>query len=167
MRKKICHLEKEVIDCLKVERLSPEIKKHISECPICKDVVSIHKWINQFKNRTWNAEMQEKTLPAHETIWKSAYAKRKPDKALVKKALKPLMYPQVFTYPILIIGVIFLFLSNIKEIGNIVDSSPVFDSFSRIMAQIFPLFLFPMGVVIISMLFCAFVLAFEKRKRTA
>lgn len=171
MRKKICHLEKEVIDCLKVEKLSPEIKKHISECPICKDVVSVHKWINQFKNRTWNAEMQEKTLPAPETIWNRAYAKRKPDKALVKKALKPLMYPRVFSYPILIIGVIFLFLSNIKEIGNIVDSSPVIgpilDSLSRIMAQIFPLFLFPMGVVIISMLFCAFVLAFEKRKTTA
>jgi len=167
MRKKTCHLEKEVIDCLKVERLSPEIKKHISECPICKDVVSVHKWINQFKNRTWNAEMQEKTLPAPATIWNRAHAERKPDKALMKKALKPLMYPQVFTYPILIIGVIFLFLSNIKEIGNIVDSSPVLDSLLRIMAQIFPLFLFPMGVVIISMLFCAFVLAFEKRKKTA
>lgn len=167
MRKKICHLEKEVIDCLKAERLSPEIKKHISECPSCKDVVSVYKWINQFKNRTWDAEMKEKTLPAPATIWNRAYAKRKPDRTLVKKALKPLMYPRVFSYPILIIGVIFLFLSNTKEIGNIVNSSPVLDSFSRIMAQIFPLFLFPMGVVIISMLFCAFVLAFERRKKTA
>jgi len=171
MRKKICHLEKEVIDCLKAEKLSAEIKKHISECPYCKDVVSIYKWINQFKNRTWNAEMLEKTLPAPEAIWRKAYAKRGPDKALVKKALRPLMYPRVFSYPILIIGVIFLLLKNMKGIVNIVDSSPVagpiLDSLSRIMAQIFPLFLFPMGIVIISMIFCAFVVAFEKRKKTA
>lgn len=171
MRKKICHLEKEVIDCLKAERLSPEIKKHTSECPICKDALSVYKWINQFKNRTWDAEMQEITLPAPETIWNSAHAKRRPDRTLVKKALRPMMYPQIFSYPILIIGVIFLLFSNMKQIGNFVDSiagvGPVLDSLSKIMAQLFPLFLFPMVIVIISMLFCAFVLAFETRKKTA
>lgn len=171
MRKKICHLEKEVIDCLKAERLSPEIKKHISECPLCKDVVSVHKWINQLKNRAWNTEMQEKTLPDPETIWNRAHATGRPDKALAKKALKPLMYPQIFSFPILIIGAIFLFIKNMKGMGNFVNSivgtGPVFDSWLRILAQIFLLFLFPMGVVIISMLFCAFVLAFEKRKKTA
>ncbi len=64
-----------------------------------------------------------------------------------------MMFPQVISYPILLIGVIFLFFSNMNQIGN--------------MAQLFPLFLFPMVIVIISMLFCVFVLAFEKRKKTA
>ncbi len=170
MRKKICHLEKEVIDCLKAEKLSPEIKKHISECPFCKDVVSVHKWINQFKSRSWNAEMLEKTLPDPETIWNRAYAKRRPDKRLVRKALRPLIYPRVFSYGVLIIGVIFLFLSNMKEIGNIIDSSlragPVLDSLSKIVAQFFPYFFIPMVIVFISMLFCVFVVAFEKRRET-
>ena len=170
MRKKICHLEKEVIDCMKAEKLSPEIKKHISECPFCKDVASVHKWINQFKNRSWNAEMLEKTLPDPETIWNRAYKKRRPDKGLVRKALRPLIYPRVFSYGVLIIGVIFLFLSNMKEIGNIIDSSsgagPVLDSLSKIIAQFFPLFLIPMVIVFISMFFCVFVVAFEKQKKT-
>ncbi len=66
MRKKICHLEKEVIDCLKAGRLSQEIKTHISECPICEDALSVYKWMSQFKNKAWNAEMQKKILPTPE-----------------------------------------------------------------------------------------------------
>jgi len=170
MRKKICHLEKNVIDCLKAERFSPEIKKHISECPFCKDVLSVYKWINQFKNRSWNAEMLEKTLPDSETIWNRAYAKRRPDKGLVKKVLRPLIYPRVFSYGVLIIGIIFLFSSNMKEKGNIIDSNSgaglLLESLLKIIVQFFPLFLIPMIIVFISMLFCVFVSAFEKRKKT-
>jgi len=170
MRKKICHLEKNVIDCLKAERFSPEIKKHISECPFCKDVLSVYKWINQFKNRSWNAEMLEKTLPDSETIWNRAYAKRRPDKGLVKKVLRPLIYPRVFSYGVLIIGIIFLFSSNMKEKGNIIDSNSgaglLLESLLKIIVQFLPLFLIPMIIVFISMLFCVFVIAFEKRKKT-
>lgn len=171
MRKKTCHLENEVMDCLKAEKLSPEIKKHLSECPYCKDVALVHKWINEFKNRSWNAVMAEKILPDPETIWNRVYAKRRPDRELVKKALRPLIYPRVFSYPILIIGVIFLFLSNMKEIGNTIASSPVagpfLDSFSRIITQFFPVFLIPMFIVFISMLFCVLVVALGKLKKTA
>ena len=170
MRRTICHLEKEVIDCLKAEKLSPEIKKHISECPICKDIVSVYEWISQFKNRSWKAEMLEKALPDPETIWNKAYAKRRPDKRLVKKALRPLIYPQVFSYCVLIIGILFLFLSNRKEIENILDSNSgagmFLDSLLKIIAQISPFFLFPVAIVFILMLFCVFVDAFEKRKKT-
>jgi len=170
MRKMICHLEKEVMDCLKAEKTSPEIKKHISECPFCKDVVSVHKWMNQFKSRSWNAEMLEKTLPDPETIWNMAHTKRRPDKGLVRKALRPLIYARVLSYIILISGVIFLFLSNMKEIRNIIDSSsgagPVLDSFSKIAAQFSPLFFIPMVTVFISMLFCIIVVALEKRRKT-
>jgi Fe2+ transport system protein B len=171
MRKKSCHLENEVMDCLKAGKLSPEIKKHLSECPYCKEVASIHKWVKQLKNRSWNAVMAEKVLPEPETIWNRVYAKRRPDRELVKKALRPLIYPRVFSYPILIIGVIFLFLSNMKEIGNTIASSlltgPALDAFSKIITQFFPLFLIPMFIVFFSMLFCVFVVALEKLKKTA
>jgi hypothetical protein len=169
MRKKTCHFESEVIDGLKKEKLNTEIKKHISECPICEDIVFVHRWMSQFKNRSLNAEILEKTLPDAETIWNRAQAGRA-DNELVKKALRPLIYPRIFSYGFLIIGVVILFLSSIKKIGNVIDShsgaGPVLDSLSKIIAQFFPFFLIPMVIVIISMLFCVFVAAFERRKKT-
>ena len=94
---------------------------------------------------------------------------RRPDKRLVKKALRPLIYPRIFSYGVLLIGVV-LFIANIKKIGNFLDSSagvgPLLDAISK-MTQILPYFFLPMVVVIISMLFCVFVVAFEKRKKTA
>jgi len=171
MRKRACQLEREVMDCLKSEKLSPEIEKHISECPLCEDAVSVYKWMNQYKNSSWNAEKLEKTLPDPETLWNRSQAKRKPDKGLVKKALRPMVYPRVISYGVLISGVIYLFLSNIKEIGNILASSsgvrPALDSLSKIAAQFFPIFLIPATMIFISMLFCVFVVGLEKLKKTA
>jgi hypothetical protein len=168
MRKKSCPLEKEVMDCLKAGKLNPEIEKHTSECPVCEDVVAVYEWMNQFKNSSWEAEMLEKTLPDAETIWNRAQAKQKPDRRLVKKALRPLIYPRVFSYGALIAGVIYLFLTKGKAIGNIISSSsgasPVFDSLSRTIAQLFPIFIIPAAMIIISMLFCVFIIGLEKLK---
>jgi len=168
MRKKSCHLEKEVMDCLKAGKLSPEIEKHTSECPVCEDVVVVYEWMNQFKNSSWRAEMLEKTLPSAETIWNRAQAKQRPDRGLVKKALRPLIYPRIFSYGALIAGVIYLFLTRGRAIGNIITSSsgagPVFDSLSRTIAQLFPIFLIPAAMIFISMLFCVFVVGIEKLK---
>jgi len=166
MRKKSCYLEKKVIDCLKAGKLSPEIEKHTSECPVCGDVVAVYEWMNQFKNSSWKAEMLEKTLPDAETIWKRAHAKKKPDRELVEKALRPLIFPRVFSYGALIAGLIYLFLTNGRAIGNIISSSSglgsALDSLSRIIAQFFPIFIIPAAMIFISMLFCVFVAAFEK-----
>jgi hypothetical protein len=157
MRKKICHLEKEVMKNLKAEKLNPEIKKHVSECSYCMNIVAIHDWMNQYKEKAWNTEMQKGIFPHPDTIWNRAYAKRRPDKALVKKALRPLVYIQVFSYMVIIIGVYLLLRSNVEKIGNIIDS--------RIIAQILPIFFIPMVIVLISMAFCVLVAAFEKRKK--
>lgn len=169
MRKKTCHLEREVINGLKKEKLSPEIKKHISECPLCEDIVFVHRWMSQFKNRSWNAEILEKILPDAKTIWNRAQTRRA-DKELVKKALRPLIYPRILSYGFLIIGVVILFLSSIKKTGNILDSNsgagPILDSLSKTIVQFFPFFLIPMVIVLISMLFCVFIAAFERRKKT-
>jgi len=170
MRKKICELEKEVIDCLKAEKLSPEMKKHISICPFCKDVVYVYRWIKQFKSRSWDAGIMEQALPDSETIWNRAYEKRRRDKRLEKKVLRPLIYPRVFSYGVLIIGIIFLFLSNMRGIGNIINSSSgvgiVLDTLLKIIDHIFPYFFIPMIIVFISLIFCVFVTAFENRKKT-
>ncbi len=168
MRKKSCPLEKEVMDCLKAGELSPEIEKHTSECPVCEDVVAVYEWMNQFKESSWKAEMLEKTLPDAETIWNKAQAKQTPDRGLVKKALRPLIYPRVFSYVALIAGVIYLVLTKGRAIGNIIASSSgagsAFDSLSRIIAPLFPVFVIPAAMIIISMLFCMFVAGLEKLK---
>ncbi|MDH4220243.1 MAG: hypothetical protein OEW23_15905 [Candidatus Aminicenantes bacterium] len=158
MRKKICPLEKEVMEGLKAEKLNLEIEKHVSECSYCKNVVAIHDWMNQYKERSWGDETLKKILPNPDTIWNRVHAKRKPDKTFVKKAMRPMIYPQVFSYIAIIIGVILLLLSNLNKIGTITDS--------RIIAQILPIFLIPMVIVLISMAFCVLVAAFEKRKKT-
>ncbi len=124
--------------------------------------------MNEFKNRSWKAEMLEKTLPDAETIWNRARAKRKPDRGLVEKALRPLFYAKVFSYVGLIAGVIYLFITKGRAIGNIITSSsgagPVLDSLSRIIAPLFPVFFIPAAMIIISMLFCVFVAGLEKLK---
>ena len=66
------------------------------------------------------------------------------------------------------IGIIYLFLANIKPIGSILASRTgtglVVGSLSKVIVQYLPLFLIPMVIVFISMLFCALVAAFERQK---
>lgn len=168
MRKKICHWEEKVIGCLKEEKLSPDIKKHVSECLSCQEAVSIYRWMNEFKSKSWDAVMQEKTLPEAEAIWNRAYVKQRPDRRLVKKALRPLIFPRVFSYGVFSVGFIFLFLSKGKEIGNFMYSrlgtGSMLDSISKTAPQIMPIILIPGFIIFISMLFCALVVAFERHK---
>ncbi|MFQ5720929.1 MAG: hypothetical protein ACE5GI_00360 [Candidatus Aminicenantales bacterium] len=168
MKNKICYLEKEVLDCLKTGKLTSEIKKHISECPLCKDMVLVYEWMNQFKDKSWAAEMPGKTLPDPESIWEGAYTKPKPNRKLIRKALRPLTYTRVFSYAVLAVGIIYLFLANIKPIGNILASTAgggfIVSSLSRVIVQYLPLFLIPVVIVLISILFCALVAAFERQK---
>ena len=171
MIKKTCHLEEEITRCLNADKLTPEFKKHLSDCPLCQEIASVQGWMKQLKNKSWNAEMSDKILPQPEAIWERATIKRRPDRKLVKKALKPLLFPQIFSYGVLILGFFILLFPNMKKIRNILDSSSsagfAIDSLSKLASELLPYFLMPMFIVLISILFCVFVLAFEKRKKTA
>lgn len=158
MRKRICPREKEVVEALKAKNLSHEIKEHISKCKSCKNAALISDWMNQYRERSWSTEMTEKILPEPDAIWDRVHARRKPDRTLVKKVLRPLIYPQVLSFVTISIGVFLLLISNAEKIGNIFDS--------RIIDKILPIFLIPMLIIPISMAFCALVAAFEKRKKT-
>ena len=161
MRKKTCHLENEVLNCLNKERMNPEIKKHINECPVCKETVTVFNWMNQFKNTSWNAEIIEKNLPDPKSIWNRANAKWRPERKIVKKALRPMIYPEILSYMVAVSGIIFLFFSKTKDIGNILNLN------TSLLTRLFPLFLFPAIIILISMLFCFFTASLEKRKKTA
>jgi hypothetical protein len=156
MSKKKCHREEEVQTCLKTEKISPELQKHISTCPVCQDIALVHGWMNRFKENAWKNDMPEKILPNAESMWKRVYARRRPDKKLVQKALRPMLIPQVLFYGLLIAGIIYTTFWGFKKFGNLLDS--------RVISQILPFFGIMMIIVAISLSFCAIVVAFDKRK---
>ena len=93
MKKKNCPLEKEVLNNLKTGDLTPEIKKHAVNCPLCKESMTINKWMNRFHEVSLNVNTAEKKLPDAEFIWEKAFSVKPLEKELVKKALRPLLVP--------------------------------------------------------------------------
>ena len=158
MKKKICPLEREIMACLREKKLKPELQKHVSECPVCKDVVAVHTWMNQFKEKARKTDMPKKSLPDAEAIWNRTYAWKRVDEQMVRKAMRPLIYPQVLTFVVFIAGIIFLGFKGVLKFGNIFDTLAL--------TRIFPFFLLFMSIIILSIVFCALLLALEKRKKT-
>ena len=103
--------------------------------------------------------MQEKALPNAERIWERVYTRVRPEKKLVRKALWPLIIPQVLFYGLLIAGIIYTAVWGFKKYGNVLDS--------RVTSMFLPFFGIMMVIVLISLSFCAIVAAFDKRKHPA
>jgi hypothetical protein len=157
MKKKICPLEREVMAGLREKKLKPELQKHVSECSVCKDVVAVHTWMNRFKEKSWKTDMPKKSLPDAEAIWNRAYAWKRADERMVRKALRPLIYPQVLSFGVFIAGVIFLGTKGVLKFGNFFDTP--------VLTRILPFFLIFVSIIIISIIFCALLFALEKRKK--
>ncbi len=157
MKKRTCPLETEIMAGLREKRLTSEQQNHLSDCSVCQDVVAVHTWMNQFKEKAWENDMPKRNLPDTEAIWKRAYAWKRPDKQLVRKALRPLIYPQLLSFGVFIAGIIFLATKGVLKFGNIFDTP--------ILTRILPFFLLFVSIVIISVVFCALLLALEKRKK--
>jgi hypothetical protein len=157
MKKKICPLEKEMMAGLKEGALEPELQKHLSECPVCQDVVAVYTWMNQFKERAWETVMPKKDLPDAQAVWNRVYARKGPDKQLVRKALRPLIYPQVLSFAVFLAGIIFLGIKGVLKFGNIFDTSAL--------TRVLPFLLLFVSIIIISIVFGALLIALEKRKK--
>jgi hypothetical protein len=157
MSKKICPLEKQVLEHLKEEELSPDLQNHLAECSACQDVAAVYKWMNRFKENAWKIEMAQKDLPAAEAIWDRVYSRKRPDRKLVKKALRPILFAQIFSYGVIATGIIFLTLWGGSKIEKIIDLKPL--------VQMLPYIFIPATFVVISILFCSLLLALEKLKK--
>ena len=156
MSKKICPLENEVIKSLREEKMNTELEEHIAGCSACQDIVAVSGWMNRFKESAWKTGIQEKILPTADSMWNRVYARRRPDKKLAKKALRPLLIPQVLFYGLFIAGIIYTAVWGFNKLGNILDS--------RMTSMILPFFGIMMIIVVISLSFCAIVVAFDRRK---
>ena len=156
MSKKICPLENEVSKSLREEKMNTELEEHIARCSACQDIVAVSEWMRRFKESAWKTGIQEKILPTADSMWNRVHTRRRPDKKLVKKALRPLIFPQVIFYSLLIAGIIYTAVWGFKNFGNILDS--------RMTSMILPFFGIMMIIVVISLSFCAIVVAFDRRK---
>ena len=136
--------------------MSLELQEHIAECPVCKDLALVMGWMNRFKENAWKVDMPEKILPEAEGLWNEVHARRRPDRKLVKKALLPLLIPQALFYSLFIAGIIYVSFWGFKKFGGILDN-PIF-------SQLLSFFGIMMVIVLISLSFCALVVAFDKRK---
>ena len=149
-------METEVLKSLGEEKMRSELQEHIAGCQVCQDIALVQGWMNRFNKTAWKTDMPEKTLPDAESMWGRVYAKRKLDKKIVRKALRPLLIPQVLSYGLLIAGIIYMTIWGFKKFGIFLDS--------RVISQILPFFGIMMIIVVISLSFCAIVVAFDKRK---
>jgi hypothetical protein len=156
MKKKICPREDEVLKALHEEKMSEELQEHIAGCSACQKTEAVNRWMHRFRESAWHAEMREKTLPDAQTLWNKVHAKRRPDKKLVRKALRPLMIYQVLFYGLLTAGIIYAVIWGFGKFGYILDNP--------VIATIIPFFGIMMMIVIISLSFCAVVAAFDRRK---
>jgi hypothetical protein len=159
MKKRMCPFEKDVLKGIRKQKLTPELQKHVSDCKVCENVVMVHTWMGQFKEKSLKIDMTKKNLPDARSVWDKAFVGKRPDKRLVTKALRPLIIPQVLSFGVFIAGCIFLGIKGIFRFGNIFDSPAA--------ARIFPFFLVLMGMVVLSVVFCGLLLALEKRKKPA
>lgn len=158
MKKKICPLEMEIMTGLREKKFKPELQKHVSECPACKDIVAVHTWMNQFKEESWKTDMTKKALPNAETVKKRVYNRRRTDEQMERKALRPLIYPQVLSLGVFLAGIIFLGIKGVLKFENIFDT--------LVQSRIFPLFLILLSLVFLLLIFCTLLLSLEKHKKT-
>lgn len=156
MKKKICPRESEVLKALREDKMSAELREHMAGCPICQDTAAVSRWMYRFKETAWKIDMPGKTLPSAQSMWNRVHAARKPDKKLVRKAMRPLIVPQVLSLGVFLAGIICITIWGFKKFGNILES--------RVISQIIPFFGIMMIIVFISLTFCAVVAAFDKRK---
>jgi hypothetical protein len=171
MKKKRCPFEEKVLKSLITGDLEPEIKKHGENCLICQESVSIYKWMSNFQIVSKNIKGTEKELPDAEAIWEGAYSVRRPDKELVNKALRPLIFPQVLSYAAAIIVLCFLVFSNLQGIRNFINTNPesiaIFSSISLMLKtyfKSFSLILLPMVAGLFSTIIFFFITGFELKR---
>ncbi len=114
--KELCPLEQEVLGSLKKGALPPAMKQHVKECSRCRDSLLLYQWLGSFSQVSFRHQGLEKNLPDPEFIWEKARTSRRPDKELIKKAMRPLLIPQLLSIIAAIIGIVVLTFGNLAEI---------------------------------------------------
>ncbi len=173
MSKTSCSYEQDVLKGLTSGNLTPGLKKHIENCPVCKETFVVHQWMNRFRAVSVETKGAEIKLPDAETIWEKAYASPAyhPGKELEKKALRPLLIPQVLTFAAAVLVVIYLILSNLPGVRSFLDISPesmiIFTSIASMLKKFFKSMssmAIPMGIGLASSVIFAIISGIERKR---
>lgn len=174
MEKKNCTFEKEVLDGLRTGMLTPAAKEHAKTCTVCRESITIQRWMNNFQAAALETKAAKKKLPDAELLWDKVYSvpthAQCPDKMLEKKALIPLLFPQVLAYAAAIITIIYLSISNLTGIKNILVTKlelpviissllDIFKTFSKSSSYL----LIPFAAGLMTIIIFTIIAAFENK----
>ncbi|MCP5105423.1 MAG: hypothetical protein GY950_18685 [bacterium] len=170
MSKTSCLLEQEVLKGLTSGNLEPGLRKHAGNCPVCKETAAIHGWMNRFRAVSMETKGAEIRLPDAEAIWEKASVRRafqpkKVDKELEKKALWPLLIPQVLTVAAACVVIIYLVFFNISP-----GSLTIFTSIAAMFKSIFKSFssmAVPMGIAMVPITIFTVVSGIQQKRDLA
>jgi hypothetical protein len=172
MKKKTCPFEDKVAASLRRNMIDPEVEKHAAECPVCEEVMFIQGWMNQYKRVSWDVEAAEKKLPGPEEMWSRSRLRRRRDRKFVKRALRPVIFSQVFVATALVFASVFFVLANLPGLGNFLQSKPeantlvhAFSPLVKTASVWLPLVFIPLAIILVSMGFISMITALEDRKR--
>lgn len=160
MKKKSCSMEKEILSGLKSGKLAAGLKKHLSGCPVCQESAELFKWMNNFRDMSLSLEPgnMKKTLPTAESLWEGAYSFHKPDKELVKKALRPLVFPRVLSYLAVVIVPIFIALFYLPGIKEFIKANPGSNTILSSLSSILTLLLKSLSFLLLPLVGCLLTL---------
>jgi len=116
MKKMDCPFEKDVLAQLKTSDLPPHLRDHIAGCAVCEETRLVYGWMNRFQRISIENELPRRKIPPLDVdaVWDGAFSSSPllPDRELIKKALRPMIFPQVLTYLAAAAVLIFLLFSN-------------------------------------------------------
>ncbi|MCP5046596.1 MAG: hypothetical protein GY940_05465 [bacterium] len=138
-----CPFEQEVLMNLESGDMKPHIDEHMAGCPLCRETASVYRFMNRYRNESMAHQLPDKKLPSADAIWDGAFAtpapRPLPDKELVKKAMLPMLIPQVMMYISIIAGLIYLMIGNFGAIGEFFTTNlglkSVFNSINTLMGK--------------------------------
>jgi hypothetical protein len=178
MKKMLCPFEKEVLANLKAGDLQPHLKEHIDNCSVCAETRLVYGWMNQFQQVSVELEMQRRKIPPVDVdaVWDGTFSSSSllPDRELVKKALRPMIFPQILTYLAAAVVLIFLIISNFPVIDHLFGTDSQIGmiirfTYRELAAAIksFSFIFIPVGVALMSLMVFMVVSDYSPRRRNS
>ncbi len=150
--------------------LEPQLKKHLTGCPVCEEAAAIQRWMNDFQAFDAAPVSRDKKLPTVETLWQGAFTTRQPAAELARRALRPLLIPRLLSFLTAVILPLFLVFFYWAEIAAFFSenaaSSPLFGllvSLFKNFSETFSFILLPMALCLLTMIVLVFVTGFQPR----
>lgn len=123
MNENECPLESKVLEALARGFLDRELADHAQSCPVCRETLTVHRWMGEFRKEFAEADLREMRLPDPKILWTQAVSPF-PDEAVVRKVLGPLRFYWIAASAALSLLLALLLLSLLHPGGGFLSSIP-------------------------------------------